>query len=209
MGAVRSLDRYVTRSDGVTQFKKGTILSPVVSTDGYLQLKLCKNGLEKGKRIHQLVAEAFVDKPNSDVVLEVNHIDCDRKNNRFDNLEWISHAKNVRYAIRQGNHFCTKDLIGVNNPNYGNHKLREVYKNKELAIEKLSRPGSQNGRAKGVQIIFDGDNSNTKSFSYIGECAIYLIANGYTNSNVNTVRAGISLSIKNNKKYLGFRFKFI
>lgn len=37
---------------------------------------------------------------------------------------------------------------GSENPNYGKHTLREVYgNNKELAKEKQSRPGKQNGRA--------------------------------------------------------------
>lgn len=30
------------------------------------------------------------------------------------------------------NHYCTKNLFGKNNPNYGNHKLKEAYKNKDI-----------------------------------------------------------------------------
>lgn len=172
------MDRYITRCDGVTQFKKGCLLSPVENTDGYLGVKLCKNGKEKGRRIHQLVADAFINNPNNNDLFEVNHIDCDRKNNRFDNLEWLTHAENIRYSIRKGNHFCTRDLTGKNNPNFGNHKLKEVYKDKKLAIEKLSRPGAQNGRARSVAIIFDDDS--IVRFSYIGECAQYLMSNKYT-----------------------------
>lgn len=51
-------------------------------------------------RVHKLVARAFI--PNPDGYTEVNHIDCDKTNNRVDNLEWISHKENIRHAAKSG-----------------------------------------------------------------------------------------------------------
>jgi hypothetical protein len=46
------------------------------------------------------VAEAFV--PIPDPKWEVNHIDGNKENNKIQNLEWVSHAVNMRHAFRTG-----------------------------------------------------------------------------------------------------------
>lgn len=122
-------------------------------------------------RVHRLVAEAFIPNPNG--YEEVNHIDCVRNNNHFDNLEWCTHKYNVHHSINKGNHVCTRNLFGKNNPNYGNHVLHDVYsKNPELATEKLARIGGQNGKAKPI-ISIDKD-FNVNIFSCIKDCSEYL-----------------------------------
>lgn len=207
MGNVRSLDRYVKKSNGVTQFKKGRLLVPQSNPDNYLQIKLCKNGTYKTVGVHTLVANAFVLKPKGNLKLEVNHKDCNRQNNIYTNLEWCTHYENIKYTLLQGNHVCQRDITGVNNPNYGNHKLSVVYKNNpKLAKEKLSRPGSKNGRAKKVN-LYDHEKNYIKTFSYIGECALYLIKNGHIKTSLNSVRNNISLVSKNNKLYLEHYYK--
>lgn len=50
--------------------------------------------------VHRLVAEAFI--PNPDNLPEVNHIDGNRSNNAVHNLEWVSHADNMRHAYATG-----------------------------------------------------------------------------------------------------------
>ncbi len=52
-----------------------------------------------GNAIHRLVADYFIEKPNSDTIYEVNHINGDKRNNTVANLEWISHQDNVTHAI--------------------------------------------------------------------------------------------------------------
>lgn len=65
----------------------------------YISVWLIHNGVEATRRVHRLVAEAFLGKhPN----LIVNHIDGDRTNNNVENLEWCTAAENNRHAIDTG-----------------------------------------------------------------------------------------------------------
>lgn len=91
-GRVRSLDRI--KSNG--RRSNGRILSTPLSA-GYPCLNLCRSGSQVLVRVHRLVAEAFLG-PAPDPSETVNHKDFDRTNNRAENLEWLSHADNMRHA---------------------------------------------------------------------------------------------------------------
>jgi hypothetical protein len=47
-------------------------------------------------RVHRLVAEAFC--PKREGCYFVDHLDMVKTNNRFDNLEWVTHAENMQRA---------------------------------------------------------------------------------------------------------------
>jgi hypothetical protein len=74
----------------------GRIHNGCVDGDGYRYVRL-KN---KHRSIHTLVAKAFLgpQPPNT----EVNHKDLDKSNNRWDNLEYLTHKKNMRHAVKAG-----------------------------------------------------------------------------------------------------------
>lgn len=71
-----------------------TVLKPSKGNTGYLAVGLYKNGERRVVRVHVLVANAFLEKPN--FRCEVSHIDESRTNNRVDNLVWESHFDNMR-----------------------------------------------------------------------------------------------------------------
>ena len=95
LGHIRSLDHYVAHHTAGMALRKGRVLKPAF--DGhYLSIGLSKDNKAKSTRIHRIVAEAFL--PNPDKLSDVDHIDCDKTNNRVDNLRWCSHADNMHFA---------------------------------------------------------------------------------------------------------------
>lgn len=74
------------------------ILKPRKNSCGYLQVTLCISGKMIEKKIHRLVAEAFI--PNPKNKPEVNHIDEDKSNNIADNLEWVTCRENNNHGTR-------------------------------------------------------------------------------------------------------------
>jgi hypothetical protein len=65
---------------------------------GYLYVKLSNNGQVTAEYVHRLVARYFLEVPEFPKAT-VNHIDRNKKNNRADNLEWMTRGDNCRYAI--------------------------------------------------------------------------------------------------------------
>lgn len=59
---------------------------------------LSRNGIVKKFYVHQLIANAFLDKPNGDDLV-INHKDHDTANNRVSNLEWITKSDNSKDKI--------------------------------------------------------------------------------------------------------------
>src|SRR5699024_1594131 len=75
--------------------KDGRLLSPKFNGN-YNQIRLCKDGVCNIFSIHRLVAIHFVENPlNKD---QVNHIDGNKTNNFYKNLEWATHSENGLHA---------------------------------------------------------------------------------------------------------------
>lgn len=81
------------------KFKKPIrILSSYITGNGYLTVKLQSEGNIKNIRVHRLVAQAFVPNPNN--YSEINHIDENKLNNLYSNLQWCDRSFNVNYGGR-------------------------------------------------------------------------------------------------------------
>ena len=78
---------------------KAQIMKQHQNKDGYMQIKLTKNGTRKNYKIHRLVAEVFCNK-ECEEYNQVNHIDEDKTNNRYSNLEWCDAKYNSNYGTR-------------------------------------------------------------------------------------------------------------
>ncbi len=73
----------------------GRILRPAKSGDGYLTVRLWKSGLSKTRKIHRLVLEAFLGAS----MLQANHRNGRKHDNRLRNLEYVTAGENVRHSI--------------------------------------------------------------------------------------------------------------
>ena len=105
--------RGLTRFDGIRE-RKGQAIKPNLKPNGYLQVGLRKNGKRKWHTLHRLVAIHFIDNPENKS--QVNHIDGNKQNNRFSNLEWVSSKENLLHAHDNG---LIKMPKGEHHVNYG------------------------------------------------------------------------------------------
>jgi hypothetical protein len=106
---IPSIPTHEASTQGRIRNKKTKRIMKQSNCNGYLRVNI--NGT---RLIHRLVAEAFLEKGNFDIV---HHKDNDKKNNRIDNLEWTTQSYNVSKAYSDG---LIRDRSGVNNPNYKN-----------------------------------------------------------------------------------------
>ena len=98
LGRVKSLERDIVKRDGTIFQCDEKIKINVHDRNGYQLVKLNKNGSETMKKVHRLVAQAFI--PNPDNLQQVNHIDEVKSNNRVDNLEWCDSKYNNNYGTK-------------------------------------------------------------------------------------------------------------
>jgi len=78
------------------KFGKERILKPRLEAKGYYYITL-RNGIQKSKKIHQLVAEAFLNHKPCGYKLVVNHIDFNKINNNVENLEIVTARENSNH----------------------------------------------------------------------------------------------------------------
>src|SRR5690625_5266754 len=83
-GEIRSKDRQVWNGN-VYYEKKGRILKKTKTTTGYWKVELYKNKKRKSKRVHRLVAKAFIPREKGKEL--INHLDGNPLNNKVNNLE--------------------------------------------------------------------------------------------------------------------------
>lgn len=93
--------RYKINIEGeVFSLKQKIYLKQIKNGAGYLSVALWKNKKKQNKRIHRLIAEAFIDNPLTKP--QVNHIDGDKLNNSIKNLEWVTVSENAKHAFDIG-----------------------------------------------------------------------------------------------------------
>lgn len=93
LGRVRSLSR---------PRHPGRILKPQPGPSGYLRVHLSRDGVRRHRKIHVLVARAFLgERPPG---LEVRHLDGNHANNVITNLTYGTRSENQLDRVRHGTH---------------------------------------------------------------------------------------------------------
>ena len=85
---------YFVSNDGQVKNSRGKILSPYDNGNGYLKIKLYKNGKAHRFFVHRLVGLLFVN--GYEKGLTIDHLDFNRQNNDASNLEWTTLEENIR-----------------------------------------------------------------------------------------------------------------
>ena len=101
-GRVKSVQRIIVRKNGALLPVKERILKQAIGKRGYELVVLQKNGNTRTKKIHQLVAESFLNHTPCGFKLVVDHIDNNPLNNNVSNLQIISHRDNVVKGTKRG-----------------------------------------------------------------------------------------------------------
>lgn len=123
--AIDSHPKYSITSDGRVINSRGNEKALKSLRNGYASVDLYDNGTRTIKRVHRLVAEAFI--PNPDNKPDINHKDGNKLNNSVSNLEWVTKSENMRHAYDTGlvKPHATYGMRGHKNPN-GGRKGRKV-----------------------------------------------------------------------------------
>jgi hypothetical protein len=74
------------------KFGKCKKLKLLNHSNGYYKVILCKNGKLKHHYVHRLVSQAYLE--NYSENLQVDHIDCNKKNNKLENLRMVTQNQN-------------------------------------------------------------------------------------------------------------------
>lgn len=105
-------------------YSEGLVLKPKSDKDGYLTLSLVINDPKSviWRRVHRLVAIAFI--PNPESLPLVNHLDGNVQNNAVSNLEWADNSRNQLHrfhvlgqtwdATRRGRYYTFTHIKATN-----------------------------------------------------------------------------------------------
>lgn len=103
LGRVRSVDRIVLvrrKSRQYMRRRKGQLMKQTMHHSGYLCVNVCEEALPTMAPVHQLVADAFHGERREG--LTVNHINGNKRDNRPENLEYVTIRENLLHGYRTG-----------------------------------------------------------------------------------------------------------
>lgn len=84
-------------------------LKPYPNPKGYLLIDL----RGKAYSVHRLVARHFSQLPLGFEVLQINHKDGNKKNNKMSNLEWTTNLENQRHSWENGRQAAKGSKVGA------------------------------------------------------------------------------------------------
>lgn len=142
-------DYLVSNYGRVWSIRSDRPLKPFPDKNGYQIVSLFYRGKRVDKKIHRLVASAFISN-NSDLD-EVNHDDGDKSYNFVENLEWNTHDQNMQHAFRNG--FCIMKTVRI-------VETGEVFKNQRSLAKAI------NGNEGAISECLSGKRNRHRGFTF-------------------------------------------
>lgn len=97
---IEESNNYEISNYGRFRNRHKKLLKLNINANKYYYCNISINGKVSKVKIHRLVSKAFVENPLSKNV--VNHINGNKLDNHYTNLEWVTQAENIQHAIRTG-----------------------------------------------------------------------------------------------------------
>ncbi len=94
--AIPNTNYLISENGDIFSKRSQKVLKPQINKGGYLQLTLYLDGEKTNCRIHRLVGRYFLKEISG---LQINHIDCNKLNNHYSNLEYVTSLDNHGHAI--------------------------------------------------------------------------------------------------------------
>lgn len=96
-GLFYTIDDYIiTKKGEIINKHNGHKLKPQLNGKGYLRVTIG----HKLMFVHRLVAEKYI--PNPENKPQVNHKNCNKLDNRVENLEWVTNQENRDHMVSNG-----------------------------------------------------------------------------------------------------------
>jgi hypothetical protein len=94
--------RMLNRRGGVRKpYDPPLEMKPRTNAQGYLCVSLCKDGKVSNRRVSRLVLEAYKGSPASQFLVAA-HLDGNKLNNHFNNLDWVTYEENESHKRAHG-----------------------------------------------------------------------------------------------------------
>lgn len=127
---IKSIVKSSNRNDG-SRTTPERLLKQNLKRNGYLTVDLSKDGIVKTISVHRIIAKTFI--PNEDITKsEIDHINCNKKDNRVENLEWVSPRENKDRALKN------KLYNNSNKKQVRNKQLNKTFKSSYEAAEYIN-----------------------------------------------------------------------
>lgn len=142
-GRIKSLGRYYFSGmhNAIKKYQNENIRKTEKTKNGYMRIALCKDGKIKKYLVHRLVAEHFIDNPNK--LPQVNHIDENKENNYYKNLEWCDNKYNMNYGKR--NEKARKSITTTKGRKVNQYDLEDNFIKQYSSINGASKQFNRKG----------------------------------------------------------------
>lgn len=128
--------------------------------NGYKYVNLSDNKNLTTFKVHRLVAMHFID--NTENKEQVNHLDCNKANNHFKNLEWCTAKENTQHAIKNGLRKNIQNILANINKKTVIDTNTGVFYDSILEASRFS-----NFKYSALKAMLTGQNKNKSTFRYI------------------------------------------